>query len=287
MPVAALERRKSLPSFKFNRWIAASLVLLTSFATYPTFAGEILPYHNRFKIRLGGFHVTKMSTELSFRRSGAVGGASISFENTLDLPENVDVGKLSGYYRINRNQRIDFSYYDLKRNSTSTLPVEIDFGGGVVYPSGTDIRTNADSQILNALWSYSFINDKTYEFGLGAGLYISKKEMSIEDINPATQPTVSGTVTAPLPVFNFRGDWNITRKWRMGVEQTIFLVDLGTLQGALSNFEWRIEHQTFKNLGFGSALNYFSSNAQVTANGRDADINSRYNGLFVYLMATL
>jgi len=281
----ALRRHQKSARSVFIQTLATGLVLLTLFATYPTFAGEILPYHDRFKLRLGGFKVTKMSTELSFRQTGGIGGASVSFENTLDLPENVDVGKLSGFYRINRNQRIDFSFYDLNRSGVSTLPFDLDIGG-VLYPTGTNVRATAASQFLNALWSYSFINDEEFEFGLGGGLYISKKNMSIEDV-AAVLPTVKGGVTAPLPVFNFRGDWNMTRKWRMGVEQTIFLVDIGSLAGALSNFEWRIEHQTFNNLGFGAALNYFSSNAGLTANGNDAEINSRYNGLFVYLMAAL
>ena len=73
----------------------------------------------------------------------------------------------------------------------------------------------------------------------------------------------------------------------MGVEQNIFLLDIGSLQGALSNFEMRVEHQTFKHIGFGAALNYFTTSADITAGGQDASLSSRYNGLFVYLKGTI
>ncbi|MFV1997354.1 MAG: hypothetical protein ACC641_05015 [Acidiferrobacterales bacterium] len=226
-----------------------------------------------------------MATELRFGRTGGAAGTSISFENTLDLPESVQVGKLSGFYRINRNQRIDFFYYKVDRNSVGPTPIAFNINGAD-FAVNDIVSTTANSDFISAMWSYSFINDEKFEFGLGGGLYLSNKDMIIDNQTQLGN-TAAGSATTGLPVFGFRGDWNITRKWRMGVEQNIFLLDLGTLQGALSNFEWRIEHQTFKNVGFGAALNYFTSSAELSANGVDADINTRYNGLFVYLKGAI
>lgn len=270
---------------RISRQLAIGLAILVLLATSQSFAAPLEDFQKRFVLRAGGFHVSKMSTELTFGKTGGAAGTSISFENTLDLPNTVQVGKLSGFYRINRNQRIDFFYYKVDRNSTGVTPITFDIGSAN-FTAGDTVNTIANSDFISALWSYSFINDEKYEFGLGGGLYLSNKEMIIDNISSGSD-TASGTATAGLPVFNFRGDWNITRKWRMGVEQNIFLVDLGTLSGALSNFEWRIEHQTFKHLGFGAALNYFTSSADLSANGIDADIRTSYNGLFIYLKGAI
>lgn len=264
--------------------ISIALTLLTLFPTFQSMAENRIPEQEKFVLRAGAYQVRKMSTELNYGSTTGAVGVNISFEDTLDLPDGVDVQKLSGYYRINRNQRIDFSYYDIIRSSYVTLPVAIDIGGVTFGPG--DVQSDFASKILTALWSYSFVNDKDFEFGLGGGLYISNKNVNI---NAVTGPpaTVSGSGTVPLPVFSFRGDWKITRKWRMGVEQQILIVDVGSLEGSLSDFEIRIEHQTFKNVGFGAALNYFASAANITTNGRDAEIISRYEGLYVYLKGAL
>lgn len=261
------------------RALATSLALLASLIAHQTYAEDRFPDREKFSLSVGNFHVTKMSTDLTVGKAAGAAGVSVSFERTLNLPDGVDVQRLDGYYRFNRKHRLDFSYWNIGRTGNITLPVPINIGG-VIFDG--DVASTGSSQIIKALWSYSFINDTDYEFWLGAGVYINSVKSTITDVSTPAN-TVSLDSTAPLPIFSFRGAWHITKKFKFEAKQDLFFLEYGGLSGTLSDFSLAIEHRTFKHIGFGGSLNHFNTNAQVTVEGTDSEMNRRYNGAMVYM----
>jgi len=229
-------------------------------------------------LNVGAYHLNGISTNLLVTGSS---GASVglSFENTLSMPNSADIVRLDGYYRYNDRNRIDFSYYALNRRGQADLGTGVDIGGTTFVGLTSSV---SESTIIKAVWSHTYIKDSKYDFGIGAGLYLNSSKSTITDSTPVTPNTATADVTLPLPVLNLRGAWHITPKWQFWVKQDLFVLDIADLSSALTDFTMAIEHQTFKNIGFGANLNYFTTTASTTVEGNDAQILRRYRGAMLY-----
>jgi len=266
-----------------GRLVSASLVVLMSLYSTTSRADEDNPRDPKLVFNVGFYHLSGISTDILATDSGTGASVGVSFENTLNLPTTADVQRLDGYYRYNDRNRIEFSYYGVKRSGTVTLPSTINIGG---TPFDGETTSTSESTILKAIWSHSYIKDKKFDFGIGGGVYLNSTKSTISEVNPAGN-TISTDVTLPLPVFSLRGAWNIRPKLKLWAKQDLFVLDIADLSSALTDFTLALEHQTTKNVGIGANVNYFNTTASTTINGNDARILRRYRGAMLYAKIAL
>lgn len=234
---------------------------------------------DRFSLRIGTFSLRDSNATVRIDSSRGPIGTVIDFEETLDVQNTTDAARLDAYYRFNPRHRLDFSHYRIERDGTTTLLEDIDFGDRE-FEAGRQVNTVHNSTITKLSYSYSFIHVRQFEFSIGAGLHVSKIELAIDAPDADLQESADGT--APLPVFNFRGRYDLTPKWSLRGKFEAFFLEFDDYKGAFTDSLFTIEHQTFKNVGFGLGLNRL--NMEVTAKDGDlrGEIESSNNGVLLF-----
>ena len=270
------------PRLTPHQLYSVSLALLMSMFASTVLADEDNPRDPKLVFNVGLYHLSGISTDLLVTDGSGV-AVGLSFENTLNMPTIADVQRLDGYYRYSERNRIEFSYYGVKRSGTVNLPSTINIGGATFVG---DTTSTSESTILKAVWSHSYIKDKKFDFGIGGGVYLNSTKSTITDVGTPSN-NVSADVTLPLPVFSLRGAWNIRPKLKLWAKQDLFVLDIADLSSALTDFTLALEHQTTKNVGIGANVNYFNTTASTTINGDEARILRRYRGAMVYAKIAL
>ena len=281
-------RRSECPttSAYVSRSCALNLTLMTAIVfgifSDPVLAADGEPDNDKFVFKVGLYLVSSMSTELRVDPAAGI-GTSIGLEQTLNMPDNVQVQRFDGHYRFNNKQRFEFSYFEISRGGyidcTGCAPLTV---GNVTLNPG--IWTSyGQTKVLKGLWSHSFINDDKYEFGLGAGLHITSSSTDIASSGGGGN--ISENFTLPLPVFSFRGAWHITPKLKLEGKQDMFLVEFGGSRGAMVDLTLRLEHQTTRHVGFGLGTSLLSTRAQTVVDGYNTELNASYRGTMLYAKA--
>lgn len=236
---------------------------------------------DRFSLRIGSYNVRDSSTRVRVDSSGGVVGTVLDFEDTLDVDSTADVTRLDGYYRFNPRHRLEFSYFKVDRDGTATLLEDVEFGDEV-FATGARVETNIENEVFKLSYSYSFIHQSQYEFGIGAGLHVASKELGMELSSSAQEERVDGT--APLPVFGFRGRYDLTPKLSVQGKYDIFIVDTDNYDGTFSDFMLSLEHQTTRNVGLGVGFNRVNFDFEADDGEFRGEIESSNNGWLVFVM---
>ena len=159
---------------------------------------------DRWGLTLGGFWQT---FETNVRLDGETGrGTDLNLERDLGMDRNVTSLGLAGFYRFSDRNRLDLAYVPWSRGHSSTIDRQIHWGD-VTYDAGATITAKAKSQMLNAIYRYSFFNNGRVIFGLNAGISALWNDFSLTGEGTISGGTgVSGTITerkkviVPIPV---------------------------------------------------------------------------------------
>jgi hypothetical protein len=177
-------------------------------------------------------------------------GTTLSFENDLGLPDNDIVPSLSFEWQVSRRHRLGVRWQDVKRDSTTQVLQEIEWGGEIILIDanvtlGFDIRTIATC--------YPWLKDR-WAGGFGIGFRVMDLKTALTVDNIELEEHVDGI--APLPYINFEYRRIIGERWRVKAEFGWFEVKIGDIKGGQYIGRLAGEYITSKRWGFGAALNY-------------------------------
>ena len=110
---------------------------------------------DRFSISLGAF-ITDRDTDTRLDSDVLGKGTVIDFEDDLGLDSSDTVFRIDGHYRFGQKHRINFSVFDLSRDSSTTVQREIQFGDEV-FSINTVIKADFDLNIYQLAYTYSFL----------------------------------------------------------------------------------------------------------------------------------
>jgi len=236
-------------------------------------------FHN-FGISLGVFVTNRDSTT---RLDGDIldSGTPIDLESDLGFARNDSVFRLDGFYRFNQKHRIDFSAFDLSRESSKVLDKTIDFLGQE-FVINTQVDATFDLNIYKIAYTYSVIQNDSGYLGLSAGLYIADISAGISvtplDGGPIEGAAASDSVTAPLPVFGVRGQYNFSEKWMFRGSAEIFVYEYDAYSGSLYDVYAGLDYQLFKNMAVGIGYNSVKLDLGVSADRFNGNLEWTYDG---------
>jgi hypothetical protein len=261
-------------------WVYAFSVL-SMLALGPATAAEVdgLPWE-RGAISVGGF-LTDLNTELRLDSDTGL-GTVVNVENLLGLQDTSNVFRMDAFYRIRPKHRVDFTYYDLTRSSTSQIQGQIDLPNQVI-PIDTVVESNFDIRFLKGGYSYSFLQDDRMDLGLSVGVYVAQVDIGIRATN--TNVETQQDVTAPLPVFGLRGDFAITPKLFYKNSLEFFYLKIGDYTGSVIDLNMKLEYNLFKHLGLGVGYNFLGvkiENDDSTLADFAGNLELDYSGLQLY-----
>ena len=210
------------------------------------------PLFDTFNFKLEGSWVGVATTiRLDSEMSGR--GTTLSFENDLGLPDNDNVPSLSFEWQVGRRHRLGVRWQDVKRDSTTQVLQEIEWGGEII-PIDADVTLGFDIRTIAIDYTYyPWIKERwAGGFGIGFRVMDLKTALTVDDIELEEQ--IDGT--APLPYITFEYRRIIGERWRVKAALGWLEVKIGDIKGGQYIGRLAGEYITSRRWGFGAAVNY-------------------------------
>ena len=262
-----------LVAFIFLSWSGTPLV----------WAEEAESPWKTFTIKLGGY-VPLQDTNVRLDGTGPFGlGTKIDLEDDLELDEDVFSYRIDAEWRFFDRHRLNFSFFDLSREATSTLnkTITIPTTPPKVFPIGAAVDSLWDWKVYAASYSWFFLHTNKYEVGLDIGVHITDIALGIRTLNGLVEELES--VTAPLPVLGLSGAYAFTPKLVLRSNAGIFALKIDEFEGSLVNFDLDLEYNAWKYMGFGIGYNFFTMDLDVEADNFKGSTDYTYHGFKVFL----
>jgi len=235
-------------------------VLLTFYASVSLAAD---PGPERVSISLGAF-ITDRDTNGRLDSDTLGLGTVIDAEDDLGLDSSDTVVRLDAYYRFNPRHRIDFSIFDLSRDSSATIDESIQFGDEI-FDINSTISSEFDLIIYKAAYTYSFLMRENGYLGVTGGLYVLSTDISLRESN--TGQFEADDLTAPLPVIGLRGNYLLTPSLMLRSSAELFAIEFDNVDGSLFDFYIGLDYHFHDNFAVG--LGYNNVSLDVDADGSE------------------
>ena len=170
---------------RFIRLVLVLLGLGLLFQAASAAENETKDYSNepweRAALYLGAF-IVDMNSDLELGLGGGALSVKVDAEEVLGLEKNFTVFRADGFWRITRRNRVDFTFYQLKRDGDTFLGINIPGFG----PIGSRVKTDFDMSILRGSYAWSFFKNEHFDLGMSAGLYGMNVDFKIQNQSPGT-----------------------------------------------------------------------------------------------------
>ena len=228
----------------------------------------------RWDIRIGAFN-DSISTTVGRETTGGVPGFETPIEDVLGVADNKTVPQLDATIRIGHYHRLEFGYFELKRDSQKLLEQDVPFDN-TLFPAGSTIETRVDARIYRAAYSYSLLRDAQKELGFMIGLHVT--DLAV-DVISSTGPQAGGTRTrTPLPVIGAHAIVYIGEKTSVGAKAQIFRTDFDRYEGSMNFLAVDLQHRIRRGFTLGLGYNFYSLNLASGGDRGDGYIDVRHHG---------
>lgn len=235
----------------------------------------------RFNFRLGAYFASA-DTEVRLDATDGSIGTVVDFEDDLDLDDDEVMALIGFDWRFAQMHRLELEYFELDRGGFQTLSGNIEYGD-TLFPFESEVSSFFNTDIFRVGYSYSFFQDQTRELAVGVGFHITDLAAGISDEEDSSE---FSDVTAPLPVLGIEGGWAFAPKWVLYGRLQIFRLEVGDFDGSIDHLAIRLEHQTFRHVGFGLGYDYFELDVDIDDSDWRGFANYQFDGPTVYVKAT-
>ena len=233
----------------------------------------------KLSVSLGVF-LTSRDSETRIDGQIPDSGTPVDLENDLGFDKSDTVFRVDGYYRFNDKHRIDASVFDLSRSASKQIEGEIDWND-TVYPIDTVVNASLDLSVYKLAYTWSFMRRDNGYLGVTGGLYVADIGTSLSA--EANALSSSGGVTAPLPVFGLRGQYDISEKWSLRGSAEIFALEYNDYSGSLYDVYAGLDYQVSDHVAVGVGLNSVRIDVGVDKANLSGDLDWQYDGGLIFL----
>ena len=226
---------------------------------------ESAPRTPKFNLKVSAFQ-DSISTKVAKDTSNGVPGFETDIEEFLGVADEKTVLQIDATVRLGDYHRLEFGYFELGRNSVTTLVNDLNFGDEL-FTAGTVVNTRVDARIFRAGYSYSLIRDSQKELGVMAGVHFAEFE---EDISAdATTQAERSSAGTPLPVIGAHASIFLGEKTAIGAKVQIFRTDFDRYEGSLNYATLDIRYRVAESVSVGLGYNYYG----MKLTSSDSDVN--------------
>src|SRR5262249_37166685 len=160
--------------------------------------------------------------------------------------------------RFGRRHRFEIEQFAFHRSGEWSLLRQIRIRDDV-FDVGVVVDTSFETHVTRLAYDYTFARNDKREIGVGIGLHVTDLSLNVQaELRPITSASAEVVVSrAPLPVIGLHGAYRPFPKWALEGQAQIFRLEAGGYKGALNHAVLAFEHNTFRHLGFGLALDFF------------------------------
>ena len=243
------------------------------------------PLTDRYAMTVGAYSV-EARTSARLDLAGGALGTSFSFEKDLGIDPDAWAADLGFTARVGERHRFELEKFAFdrsgERSNTRQLNIRDD-----VYEVGLVLETSFDTDVTRLSYSYLFARDKNHEVGVAVGVHVTDFSMVVRaaflPITSATEES-AGT-TAPLPVVGAHGAYRPFPRWIFRGQAQLFRLEAGGYDGELNHVALEMEHDTFRHIGLGFALDYFEVDLDSTEPKFVGAFNLTFSGPRVFMRA--
>jgi len=277
-----------------SRALELTSILALSICSLPHVAAQARyddhEMRDRIFVSFGGLSTQDMQSQLRIDPKGVGIGTIVDLEDDFDLPKSVSVLRLDGYFRLSKAHRIEWTYFDLKRDGSATLvdrDVQI---GDVVFPIQYRVASDWKFSVIKASYSYSFINTAKYEFYLGGGLNIRNISFGFTGVGSVLGTTDTRVFDdngkLPLPTLTVGMQYNVSDKLSIRFRTESFFIEINDTSGRWQDTYALVDYRIGDRVGIGGGVNVF--NIDLEGGLRDnyrAQTESSYTAFLLYVSA--
>ena len=248
-------------------------------------AAQEVPSHPALTDRYyfgAGLFFPKTSTQAQLQNNVTGVGASIDFEQSLDMERSKTVPTLFGRWRIGERWRIDAEYFALNRTSGRTLDREIQWGDQT-FPVNAQVDAKFDFSDFRVSAGYSFFRTTDKEVGVGLGLHVASYDVSL---NSSTSGRDGQDVLAPLPVLSLYAQFALTERWAVGGRLDRFSLSYDKYDGSLTSLGLDIVYQPFRHFGVGAGYRGLFIRMEVEGDRNLLRLRQTFEGPLLFLNAS-
>jgi hypothetical protein len=243
-------------------------------------------WNDTFKLSVGGMFVTNFQSEVQVSQSGVPIGARINTKQQLGMKSETAVFWMNGYYRFTDTQSMGFTYYNVKSNGSKYVD-QIDWGDSNI--SNAQAQSFFNMAIYELYYDYSFYRNDKVELGLTAGLHVMTFDLGLSadgtvDGVPNSYYSSGHSITAPLPVFGFKGAYYIVpKKLYVSYAAQYFFIKVDQYEGAFVSSNLNLDYRFMEHFGAGVGFSANTLALKATQGGTTVDLTNTLNGVVAYL----
>jgi hypothetical protein len=260
-----------------NKLAMAVLALVAA----PVFAQDV-PHHPALsdKFWLGvGIFLPESNTQAQLTNKATGVGATVDFEQSLDLERQKSVPTIIGRWRIGERWRVDAEYFQLNRSSEQAIDRQIEWGDQIFAVNST-VATEFNFSDLRVSVGYSFFRTRDKELGVGLGLHVASYDVRLSG---AAGNSDGEDVLAPLPVISMYGQFALTDTWAVGARLDRFALSYDKFDGSLTSLGLDVVYQPFKHVGFGAGYRALSVRAEVEGDRQILRMRQTFQGPLAFM----
>ena len=231
-----------------------------------------------FEFRIGMNNNLTDST-LVQRPVGDDPGEEIDVEDVLGVNRRKSIVHFEGLFRFAHFHRIEIGYFELGRDSETTLLGDIRLGDEV-FPAGTRIDVDAELRVTKAAYGFSLMNDSQKELGVLAGVHITNYEANV--VASETGQQVETSINTPLPVIGVYGSVALGSKTDLSANLQLFRMEFNHYSGSLNNLYMGLTHYFGDSIGVGVGYTAYLMNLDSADEDLRGSLEMRHHGPIVF-----
>jgi hypothetical protein len=236
---------------------------------------------DKFKFSVGGYSIFRYDSKVALSSANGGAGVFIDPKETLGLNSEQTVGRMTGYYRINKTHSVNFSYYKISSSANKVVEKEFEWNGEII-PVGATVSSDLDYEILKLGYLWSFHHTDKIELGVGAGLHVTRVDFDLQSSSTVGNNDGDANVTAPLPVISFGLNYSVTPKFSWLLKTEFFGIKYDDYTGIYTDTSLVMEYRLVKHFGLGLGIG--TSSLEVEQDGSDENFSyaNRISGALMY-----
>lgn len=242
----------------------------------------------KFSVSLGAF----LSDTQSGVRVGSGIGLELDVEDVLGLEGQTTVLRAETHWRFTRSRRhrLDASWFALRRDAKRSVGADFDIkdrnGNTVTINAGTEVTSHFNLDIIEAAYSYSFLQDDRVDLAASFGAYVMPIDFGISATGLA-QGDGQFKFTAPLPALGLRMDVALTPRWYLRTGSQFFYVEYENFTGQLLQMRAAVEFLPVQHFAVGLGVDTLrlgleNKNEDYPGVDLKGNVDFRYTGLQLY-----
>ncbi len=246
---------------------------------------DLHPYlESGFSLDLGVFFPDR---KLDLRINGT--GSGINDE--IDFDRGIQLGSADSTFAVELSWRfrgkwsIVGQYFESNDSVATVLEEDIEWGD-VIFGAGSFAAAGTSFSLTRIFFGRQLDTSRSHDIGIGGGIHwlhigsFVEGEVLVNGTPEAARHSVS--VEAPLPNIGAWYKYSISPRWALRGRLDLFSADIGDYDGLLVNVSLGVNFQAFEHFGIGLNYNYFELDVGIDKSDWRGNIETIYDGVYVY-----